>query len=313
MKHTKHQDINGWLIIDKPKGMTSTDVVNQTRRLFDANKNGHAGTLDPFATGVLPIAFGEATKLIAYVMDGSKEYEFTLKFGTATSTDDIEGDIVRSGGRIPSIDEITGILPSFIGTIEQTPPAYSAIKIDGKRAYDLARSGQAPMMPTRRVEIHSLVLRNQKSADSFCFKVSCSKGTYIRALGRDIALKLNTVGHLTELRRTKCSFFLSSDTILLENLKNIVYEGGRQDVLLPIETALRDIAALAVSAEDAAKLRHGQGLSLKPYDVFQHQGDIMSAYDSSGLVALVRVEEKKISPIRVFNLFKKELKDVDYK
>lgn len=302
MKHTKHQDIDGWLIIDKQKGMTSTEVVNQTRHLFDANKNGHTGTLDPFATGVLPIAFGEATKLIPYVTDGQKEYEFTLKFGTSTSTDDIEGDIVCSNGRIPEKSEILNILPDFIGHIEQTPPAFSAIKISGKRAYDLARAGQEPVMPTRHVDIYSLVFLAQKSADSFSFKVSCSKGTYIRALGRDIALKLNTFGHLTDLRRTKCSFFSISDTILLENLKNIVYEQGRQDVLLPIETVLRDIAALAVSAEDAAKLRHGQGLSLKAYDVLQHQNDMMAAYDQSGLVALVRVEEKKISPIRVFNL-----------
>ncbi len=301
MKRTKHKNINGWLIIDKPKGMGSTDVVNITRRLFDANKNGHAGTLDPFATGVLPIAFGEATKLIPYVMDGSKEYEFTLKFGSATTTDDIEGQITQSGSKIPSIDEILAVLPSFIGQIEQTPPAYSAIKIDGKRAYDLARKGIDFDVPTRRIQIDSLDFLAQQSEDSFQFKVKCSKGTYVRSLGRDIALKLNTFGHLTALRRTKCSNFLLSDTILLENLKNMVYEDRRQDSLLPIETALRDIAALAVSAEDAAKLKLGQGLSPKAYDVKAHLGKVMGAFSCSCLVALVLIEEKKISPIRVFN------------
>lgn len=301
MKRTKHKNINGWLIIDKPQGMGSTDVVNLTRRLFDANKNGHAGTLDPFATGVLPIAFGEATKLIPYVMDGTKEYEFTLKFGSDTTTDDIEGDVVHQGGRIPSRDEILSVLPSFVGHIEQTPPAYSAIKIGGERAYTLARQGVDFEVPTRRVQIDLLEFLEQKSGDSFCFRVKCSKGTYVRSLGRDIALNLNTFGHLTSLRRTKCSIFSISDTILLENLKNMVYEGNEQDSLWPVETALRDIAALAVSAEDAAKLRLGQGLSVKSYDVKNHLGCVMGAFFEACLVALVRIEEKKISPIRVFN------------
>ncbi len=302
MKRTKHQNINGWLIIDKPQGLTSTDVVNQTRRLFDANKNGHAGTLDPFATGVLPIAFGEATKLIPYVMDGAKVYEFTLKFGSSTNTDDIEGTVTEEGGVIPSEKQILDILPSFTGQIEQTPPAYSAVKINGERAYKLARAGQKVEITPRKVQIESIELLNQISADSFQFRVRCSKGTYIRSLGRDIALRLNTFGHLTALRRTKCGFFLIEDTILLENLKNMVYESRQQDSLLPIETPLRDIAALAVTAEDAVKLSLGQGLSLKDYDVSKYIGQTMAAFNKACLTALVRVDEKKISPIRVFNL-----------
>ncbi len=302
MKRTKHQNINGWLIIDKPQGLTSTDVVNQTRRLFDANKNGHTGTLDPFATGVLPIAFGEATKLIPYVMDGAKVYEFTLKFGSSTNTDDIEGTVTEEGGVIPSEKQILDILPSFTGQIEQTPPAYSAVKINGERAYKLARAGQKVEITPRKVQIESIELLNQISADSFQFRVRCSKGTYIRSLGRDIALKLNTFGHLTALRRTKCGFFLIEDTILLENLKNMVYESRQQDSLLPIETPLRDIAALAVTAEDAVKLSLGQGLSLKDYDVSKYIGQTMAAFNKACLTALVRVDEKKISPIRVFNL-----------
>lgn len=309
MKRTKHQDINGWLIIDKPRGMGSTDVVNQMRFLLDANKNGHAGTLDPFATGVLPIAFGEATKLIAHIMNGSKEYEFMLKFGVQTDTDDSEGQVLASGGKIPSKQEILAILPQFIGKILQTPPKYSAIKINGERAYNLARRGLEPDMPAREVEIENLELINNPAPDSFSFKVRCSKGTYVRSLGRDIAFKLNTIGHLSELRRTKCSIFSLSDTILLENLKKIVYVSERQKFLLPVETSLRDIAVIAVSAEDAAKLLKGQSLSPKGFHV---NAPLAAAMFKKCLVALVRVDERKVSPIRVFNLMNKETKDVDY-
>lgn len=300
MKDSK-QKINGWLILDKPQGMGSTDAVNLTRRMFNASKNGHAGTLDPFATGVLPIAFGEATKIIPFVTDGDKIYEFTLKFGTSTNTDDLEGAVIQTGGHIPSKEDILSVLPFFLGNIVQIPPAYCAVKINGERAYKLAREGTSFEVPSRNVFIQSLEFIKQISDDSFCFKVACSKGTYIRALGRDIALKLNTFGHLTALRRTKCGFFSIDDTILLENLKNIVYEGCRQDSLLPVQTPLRDIAALALSVEDAVKLRLGQGLSVKKYALQQNVGQTMAAYLGDCLTALVRIDENKISPIRVFN------------
>lgn len=301
MKRTKHKNINGWLIIDKPAGMGSTDVVNQTRRLLDANKNGHAGTLDPFATGVLPVAFGEATKLIPYITDGSKEYEFTLKFGTATNTDDTEGEVIARSDIIPSTEQILSVLPQFTGTVTQIPPAYSAIKINGERAYKLARKGKAPDMPPRQVEIYKLELLNRLSADSFCFRVCCSKGTYIRSLGRDIALKLGTYGHLQALRRTKCAVFTLNDTILLENLKNMVYEEERLSKLLPVETSLRDIAVIAVSEEDAVKLRHGQSVSPKTYEVKNLIGKTAAAMCRDCLTAVVKIEPERISPIRVFN------------
>ena len=302
MKHNKHLDINGWLILDKPQNMSSTSATGLTRHLFNANKNGHTGTLDPFATGVLPIAFGEATKLISFITEDIKEYAFTLEFGFDTTTDDIEGEKVHSSSYIPSIDEILKVLPTFLGDIWQTPPSYSAIKINGKRAYDLARKGEKFDIPQRCVHIYSLDFIRQLGENSFDFRVTCSKGTYIRTLGRDIALKLNTYGHLTALRRLKCSIFSIEDTISLENLKNMEYKTLTQDILLPVETALRDIAALAVSAEDAAKLKLGQGLSPKLYDVQNHIGSVMAAFSGTCLVALVRIDERKISPIRVFNL-----------
>lgn len=302
MKRTKHENINGWLIVDKPRDIGSTDVVNQTRYLLNANKNGHTGTLDPFATGVLPIAFGEATKLIPFVTDGDKEYEFILKFGTATNTDDTEGEIIGTSEIIPTTEQIQQILPQFIGTVTQIPPAYSAIKINGERAYKLARQGKDVVIPPRQVEIYELELQQQLSADSFRFRVCCSKGTYVRTLGKDIALKLGTVGHLQELRRTKCGIFTIRDTILLENIKKMVYVEQRQQMLLPTETSLRDIAVIAVSEEDAAKLRLGQRLSPKAYEVQNLINQTAAAVTENCLVALVRIEERKISPIRVFNL-----------
>lgn len=302
MKRTKYDDVNGWLIIDKPQDMGSTDVVNLTRRLLNANKNGHAGTLDPFATGVLPVAFGEATKLIPFVMDGKKEYEFVLQFGTATSTDDCEGEVISESAKIPTKAEILAVLPQFTGILTQVPPAYSAIKINGERAYKLARQGKDVAIPPRQVEIYELELKEQLSDILFKFRVACSKGTYVRTLGKDIALKLNMVGHLAALRRTKCGIFSLDDTILLENVKNMVYTIERQQLLLPTETSLRDIAVIAVSEEDAVKLKQGQGISPKLYPIENLIGKTAAALCSGCLTALVRVDERKISPIRVFNL-----------
>jgi len=302
MKHSKGEDINGWLIIDKPRDMGSTQVVNLTRRLFNAKKNGHAGTLDPFATGVLPIAFGEATKVLPYVTDGEKEYEFVLQFGASTNTDDSEGEIVETTNKIPTEDEIKQVIPLFVGKIKQTPPMYSAIKINGQRAYKLARDGQQVDMPEREIEIFDLQLLEINANRQAKFRVRCSKGTYVRTLGRDIALKLGSKGYLQELRRTKCGKFSINDAILLEKIKNIVHSDDLSENLLPLETSLRDIADLAVSEADAAKLKQGQGLSPKAYDVKQYIGQEMAAFSQGKLVALVRIDERRISPVRVFNL-----------
>ena len=300
MKH-KGDKINGWLIIDKEAGMGSTQVVGKTRYLMQAAKNGHCGTLDPFATGVLPIAFGEATKLIPYVTEGDKEYEFWLKFGTTTDTLDCDGKIVAEGGKIPTKEEIEAVLPLFVGDIIQIPPAFSAIKINGQRAYDMARKGQEVEIPERKITIYELELLEMSESDVVHCRVRCSKGTYVRTLGADIAKKLSTIGYLKALRRTKCGNFDVSSTILLENLKKIEYVEERQKVLLPVITCLCDITDIAVTEADAAKLKQGQGLSPKAYQVNHLIGQEVSATCNGSLVAMVRIDERKIAPVRVFN------------
>lgn len=301
MKHKKGKNIHGWLIVDKPRGMGSTEVVNMTRRLLDAKKNGHAGTLDPFATGVLPIAFGEATKLLPFVTDGSKEYEFVVQWGKATDSGDTEGRLTEESKKIPTREEILAVLPSFFGKIRQVPPVFSAIKINGRRAYDLARRGEEVKIPERIVEIYDLKLLEMLPDNRARFWTACSKGTYIRSLGQDLAGKLGTCGYLTELRRTKCGNFDLSQKILLEKLKNIEYCIDPEKVLLPVITCLRDIAVIAVTEADAAKLRHGQCLSPKAYEVANLSGQTAAAVCEGELAAMVRIEERRILPVRVFN------------
>lgn len=299
MAKKKGLDINGWLVVDKPRDMTSNKVVGITRKLFNANKNGHTGTLDPFATGVLPIAFGEATKLISFVMDGEKEYEFTIQWGKSTSTDDSEGEIVAICDKIPTKDEILKIIPQFLGKIKQVPSAFSAIKIDGERAYNLARQGVDVEMPSREVEIYELELLEELPEGRAKFRVLCSKGTYVRTLGKDMALALGSLGYLQELRRTKCGIFSLKEKILLENLENIVY---KEEVLLPIQASLRDIAVLAVTETDAAKLRQGQSISPKGYEISNLIGEKTVAMHEDSLVAIIEIDERRISATRVFNI-----------
>ncbi len=302
MRHKKGNPVNGWLVVDKPQGMGSTEVVNLTRRLFNAQKNGHAGTLDPFATGVLPIAFGEATKLLPYVTEGMKEYEFVVKWGEATPSGDTETPICSRCEKIPSKEEILAVLQAFVGEIRQVPPAYSAIKINGQRAYDRVRRGEAVEMPERIVTISALELLAVLPENRAKFRVVCSKGTYVRTLGQDLAEKLGSCGHLQELRRTKCGQFDLSEKILLENIKNMVYGEDLARVLLPVMTCLRDIADIAVSEADAEKLKQGQSLSPKNYAVSHLYHREAAAVCRGKLIAMVRVEERKISPVRVFNL-----------
>ena len=292
--------VNGWVVLDKPAGLGSTTAVSIVRRLFNAQKAGHAGTLDPAASGVLPIALGEATKTIPYVMDGEKRYAFTVRFGQATDTDDAEGSIIAETDVLPSKEEVLKVLPLFIGEIEQIPPKYSAIHVDGKRAYDLARNQQEVVLQPRRIRVDNLRLIEPFDARNACFEVDCGKGTYVRSLARDIAEKVGSLGHVTSLRRLKCAKFSTENAFLLEYLRSIEHSSNWTGVLLPVETVLDDIPALAVTREQAAKLSNGNFLptsffpDVPAVEVFQAKLD-------NRLIALVRVRDEMIRPVRLIN------------
>lgn len=295
-----NQNINGWIILDKPQNMGSNQALRKIQYLLGAKKAGHIGTLDPFATGVLPLAFGEATKLIPYLEKKDKTYEFTLKFGEETSTDDTEGVVVLTSENIPSKEEIIQILPKFSGQITQIPPKYSAIHINGERAYDLARKGAEFTIPSRTVLIKELTLLKYEPKEREAgFRVSCSSGTYVRTLGHDIARALDSCGHLTELRRTKNGFFSLSDTILLDNLKNMLYKGGGVSPVLPVKTFLCDITVIALTSTEALKLKSGQSIDSTRFLPIEN---IAAACFEDELVALVEPKDNCLKPIRVFNL-----------
>jgi len=299
MKRPK-QKIDGWVVLDKPLGLGSTQAVGRVRWLFSAEKAGHGGTLDPLATGVLPIALGEATKTVPFVMDGRKEYRFTLRFGEARSTDDGEGEVTATSGIRPTDDAIRAALAQFTGEIEQMPPVFSALKIDGKRAYDLARAGEAVELKVRQVSITRLELVGRPDADHADFVVGCGKGTYIRSLGRDLAVALGAVGHLSALRRTVAGSFREEVAISLPKLEALGHIPPLLGALAPVETALDDIPALALTEAQADRLRHGQPVLLTrdapPF------GTLVRAETGSKLVALVRSDGVALQPVRVFNL-----------
>lgn len=301
----KGDKVDGWLIIDKPYGMGSTKVVGKCRYLTNAQKVGHAGTLDPLATGVLPIAFGEATKTIPFILDARKTYEFTVKWGEARSTDDVEGEVTDVSDIMPSTDEIEKSIPFFIGKIKQVPPAYSAIKIDGKRAYDLARSGEEVQLKEREVEVYDLkLLRNSKTDATF--EMTCSKGTYVRSLGRDLALKLGTFGHISMLRRTKVGPFDLSVTISLVKLEELVHSAPLEEWILNVMTVLDDILALAVTKEQAAFLKNGGFIPLSELEnclpPSSSSARMLKAVVGDKLIALCEIGDQYLKPVRVFNL-----------
>ena len=299
-RRRKGDKVDGWVVLDKPLGLGSTPAVGRVRRLFGAQKAGHGGTLDPLATGVLPIALGEATKTVPWVMDGRKEYRFTLRFGEARSTEDAEGEVIAESVMRPSDAAIVAVLGAFLGEIEQRPPAYSALKIDGKRAYDLARAGETVELALRKVVIERLELVSRPDADHADLVVGCGKGTYIRSLGRDLALSLGTVGHLAALRRTRAGPFTESQAISLPKLEALGHIPALFGVLAPVATALDDIPALALTETQADRLRQGQPVSL-PEDA-PPSGTLLRAEVGSRLVALVRSDGAAAKPVRVFNL-----------
>jgi len=302
MRKRKGDKVDGWLVLDKPAGMTSTQAVGAARRLFDARKAGHAGTLDPLATGVLPIAFGEATKTVPYAVDGAKHYRFTVRWGVATNTDDAEGEITAESELRPSRPAIEALLPRFTGEILQVPPAFSAIKVDGNRAYDLARSGEAVTLEARRVRIEWLALLDVPDPDTATFEARCGKGTYVRALARDMGELLGCHGHLIALRRTRVAPFDELQAVDPGQLEAAARQGDAalKGLLLPIEAALQDLLELNVAPNDAARLLRGQAVLIRGRDAATDTGPTYATCRGQ-LIAVGRIEKGELHPLRVFN------------
>jgi tRNA pseudouridine55 synthase len=301
-RRKKGRAIHGWLVLDKPVGMTSTQAVGAVRRLFDARKAGHAGTLDPLATGVLPIALGEATKTVPYAVDGTKHYRFTVRWGAGTDTDDAEGRITATSELRPAREAVEALLPRFTGSILQTPPAFSAIKVDGNRAYDLARAGEVVELEARLVQIDSLDLRDMPDADTAVFEARCGKGTYVRALARDMGSELECLGHLIALRRTRVAPFEEAQAVRLSDLEAAAEEGedALHALLLPIEAALQDLAAISVGQNDAARLLRGQAVLIRGRDAPTTTGPTYATCKGQ-LIAVGQIEKGELRPVRVFN------------
>jgi tRNA pseudouridine55 synthase len=307
-RRKKGDPVSGWLCLDKPYDLTSTSAVTRVRRAFNAQKGGHAGTLDPLATGILPIALGEATKTVPFLVDADKAYRFTIQWGRDTTTLDREGETTGTSDVRPTRDEVEAALGVFIGEIDQIPPNYSAIKVDGERAYDLAREGVAFELKTRKVTIHALRVVDAPDADHIVLEMECGKGTYVRAVMRDLAAQLGTCGHVDQLRRTRVGQFTEATAISLETLENLSYEARLSEALLPVETALDDIPALAVTDEDAFRLAQGRAIVLLPRQVETLKAELppgdrtVSAMSGEKLVALCEMRAGKLNPVRVFQL-----------
>lgn len=303
-RRRKGHPINGWVVLDKPLGLTSTQALSAAKRIFDAQKAGHAGTLDPLATGILPLAFGEATKTVPFAVDGKKSYRFTVRWGVETATDDAEGAPVKSSGERPARHEIEALLSRFTGEVMQVPPCFSAIKIDGQRAYDLARDGEVVVLEARPVVIDRLELTDMHDAETSVFEADCGKGTYVRAIARDIGRALGCYGHVIALRRTRVGPFHEDQAVTLDELR-AAFEpengGGIGQFLMPVETALNDVPELAVSQADAANLTMGRAVLIRGRDAPILSGP-MFATCKGRIVALGEVEKGALHPTRVFNL-----------
>jgi tRNA pseudouridine55 synthase len=305
MRRKRGRPLDGWLIIDKPPLMTSTDVVNRVRRGFDAQKAGHGGTLDPLATGVLPIAFGAATKTVPYIMDGTKLYRFTLKLGEARDTDDADGAVIESSDARPSDAALRAALPGFLGDIMQVPPVYSAIKVAGERAYDMAREGRAPVLEARPARVDRFELMERPDADTAVFEVQSGKGVYMRSLARDLALACGALGHIAALRRLRVGPFLEADAISLDKaLPGEDTARSSPDLLRPVSTALADIPALALTDSEIMLLTQGQAISLLtlmgriPGDANPDRG-LVRAMAEGRVIGLCRLEDGWLRPERI--------------
>jgi tRNA pseudouridine55 synthase len=304
MRKREKRDVHGWVVLDKPVGMSSTQAVSVLKRLFQAKRAGHAGTLDPLASGVLPIALGEATKTVPFVMEGRKVYRFTVRWGEERDTDDAEGRVIDRSTERPTAQAIAELLPRFTGQITQVPPRFSAVKIDGERAYDLARDGEVVEMAPRPVEIHRLELIETPDPDHVKFIAECGKGTYVRALARDLGRALGCLGHVIALRRTAVGPFEDEVAVSLDTLQRFHPDDVaalEEAALLPVESGVAALPALRVSAADAGRLARGQAVLLRGRDAPVIAGWV-SVSSHGALIALAEVEKGELRPRRIFNL-----------
>ena len=309
-RRKKGNPIHGWVILDKPQGMTSTQAVAAVRRIFDAKKAGHAGTLDPLATGVLAIALGEATKTVPFAMDAEKTYRFTATWGESRDSDDAEGAVTGTSPVRPTADQIRALLPRFTGLLTQVPPAYSAIKVQGERAYDLARDGEEVVLEPRQVEVFESRLLGV-TPDTAEFEIRCGKGTYVRSWVRDMALALGTLGHVSALRRTRLGGFDEKDAVALATLTPFMHSPAAFAYLKPLSTALDGIPALAVSGSDTVRLRSGNPILIRA-NLFAKMKNgfpdgelsgltVFLSDEAGGPVALAEIAGGELRPFRVFN------------
>lgn len=302
----KGRPISGWLILDKPLDFGSTEAVSKVKWLFNAQKAGHAGTLDPLASGMLPIALGDATKTVPYVMDGRKIYEFTVTWGEERTTDDLEGEVTNSSDKRPSEAEIFAILPKYTGVISQTPPQFSAIKIAGERAYDLAREGEVVEIPSREVEIFRLTLLGTTENDEAHFEVECGKGTYVRALARDFGRDLGCFGHVSELRRTMVAPFAEDVMVPLENLIALEEIEDRDERLATLDEYLIDTSEalsalphLIINDDQAHRIKMGNPIILRGRDAPANQPEAYATARGK-LIAIGEITQGEFRPKRVF-------------
>ena len=307
MARKRHGDrLHGWLVIDKGLNITSAKAVSKAQNILNAAKVGHSGTLDPLATGVLPLAFGEATKTISYLVDAKKEYSFTVCWGEARDTDDTEGVVTARNSVRPTEADIEAALPNFIGNIQQVPPIYSAVKVEGERAYKLARENKFFELKPRSILIDQFKLIDMPDQDHASFEVTSGKGAYIRGLARDIARHMGAFGHVSKLRRTRVGPFCESNAILLDHLEKLGHKETAAELLRPVETALDDIPALALTEDEARRLRCGQSISAlqvaKRIPLTEiDQGAIICAMARGKVVALAKLKGIEICPFRVLN------------
>ena len=309
MARKKKGDIvDGWVCLDKPFEMGSTEAVSRIRRLFNAQKAGHAGTLDPLASGILPIALGEATKTVPMMMEAQKVYRFTINWGVSTDSVDREGEIIGRSDVRPTVEQVKAALPAFVGEIDQTPPRFSAIKVDGARAYDLARDGVEFELQSRRVTIYSAEVSDAPDADHVELTIRTGKGVYVRSLARDLAVVLGAEGHVSALRREMVGPFSTQNAVTLDSLEEMVHRGAASEGLLAVATALDDIPELAVNEQDAFSLRQGRPIVLLPRQVETLKDRLtggsrtVSAFQGQTLVALCQLRAGRLEPDRVFNL-----------